>query len=124
MAITFSHATDDILDALTHELEVLQPDEETLLRCNYARIHSAVAAALARGNTMRQVLELLKQNDLDMHHATLSKLYRAESEARNERSERVCCVMCGQPMKPKETAHAEASIPKPDAIDASEEAAA
>jgi hypothetical protein len=120
MAVIFANATDDILDTLAHELEKLQPDEETLLRCNYARIHSAVAAAMGRGNTMRQILDLLKLKGLDLHHAQFTKLYKAELKVRNAHGERVCCVMCGQHLKPKDKAYADEA----DALGTGEKAAA
>lgn len=123
MTEAFAGASDALLDDIVLQLDVLQPDEETLLRVKYSRIHSAVAAAMARGASQRQILELLKQQGLELHHATLAKLFKAELAARDENGLRVCCVTCGQLLKPKESAHAEASAHKLDASDSGKEAA-
>jgi len=124
MVDTFAGASDAILDDIVLELDILQPDEDTLLRSKYSRIHHAVAAAVARGASQRQILELLKLKGLELHHATLTKLFKAELAARDESGARMCCVTCGQSLKPKESSHTEASTHKVDGIDTSEEAAA
>lgn len=124
MADAFAGASDTLLDDIVHELDFLQPDEETMLRSKYSRIHPAVAAAVARGTSQLQILKLLKLKGLEVHHATLTKLYKAELAARDEGGERMCCVMCGQSLKPKESVHAEASTHGVDGIGASKEGGA
>jgi hypothetical protein len=124
MSDAFASAPDVLLDDIVLELDFLQPDEETTLRSKYSRIHPAVAAAMARGASQRQILELLKQKGLDLHHATLTKLFKAELAACDESGARMCCVTCGQSLKPKESAHADATTHEADAIDTSKEGAA
>lgn len=119
MADAFAGASDTLLDDIALELDILQPDEETLLRSKYSRIHHAVASAVARGTSQRQILELLKLKGLELHHATLTKLFKAELAARDESGGRICCVTCGQSLKPKEMAHIDASGHEADAIDSS-----
>lgn len=124
MADAFAGASDNLLDDIVLELDILEPDDETLLRSKYSRIHHAVAAAVARGTSQRQILELLKLKGLELHHATLTKLFKAELVARDEGGARICCVTCGQSLKPKESTHAEASSHEADAIDTGKEAVA
>ena len=124
MAEAFAGASDTLIEDIVLELDILQPDEETLLRWKYSRIHQAVAAAVARGTSQRQILELLKLKDLELHHATLTKLFKAELAARDESGARMCCVTCGQSLKPTETSHAGAFTHEGDASDTSKEAAA
>jgi hypothetical protein len=103
MTDAFANVTDDMLNNITLELDHLKPDEETQLRLNYARIHPAVAAAVARGIPKRQILTLLEANGIEMHHATLSKLFKDELGMRDAQGERVCCAMCGHSLLTKET---------------------
>lgn len=124
MVDVFVGASDSLLDDIVIELDILRPDAETLLRSKYSRIHPAVTAAMARGASQRQILGLLKQKGLELHHATLTKLFKAELAARDERGERVCCVTCGQSLKPKESVDAETSAHEADVIDTSKEVAA
>ncbi|MBD8898574.1 hypothetical protein [Rhodanobacter sp. DHG33] len=121
MAEAFAGASDALLDDIVLQLDILQPDEETLLRLKYSRIHPGVVAAMARGASQRQILELLKLKGLELHHATLTKLYKAELTVRDERGERTCCVTCRQSLKAKEAGHTEASSDAADGIDGSEE---
>lgn len=111
MRDTFADATDAVLDDIINELEDLQPDEETLLRQKYSRIHLPVAAALARGASSRQILELLKLKGLEIHHATFAKLFRAELAVRDESGDRMCCVTCGQSLQVKDPRCTEDSAP-------------
>jgi hypothetical protein len=124
MSETFANAPDAILDDIFLELELMEPDEETTLRAKYSRIHPAVASAYARGASPRQVLELIKLKGLDLHHATLTKLFKIEQIARDERGERVCCVTCGQLLISKDPGLAEVSAHEANAIGTSEETAA
>ncbi len=116
MSDAFACASDTVLDDFVIALDVLQPDEGTVLRSKYSRIHPAVAAAMARGTSSRQILELLKLKGLDLHHATLNKLFKEELLARDEQGSRVCCVMCGQSLKPKESAQTDALTRESDAV--------
>jgi hypothetical protein len=124
MSEAFAAASDTFLDEIVLELDVLQPDEETLLRSKYSRIHNAVAAAVARGTSPRQILELLKRKGLELHHATLTKLFKAELAARDEHGERVCCVSCGQSLHVREQHHTEESTPLVDTTGTNGEVAA
>jgi hypothetical protein len=99
MTDAFANASNNLLDDIIGALDDMKPDGETLLREKYSRIHPAAASAMARGASTRQILEALKSKGLELHHAKLGKLFRAETEARNERGERICCVMCAQPLK-------------------------
>ncbi len=124
MSDAFASAPDALLDSVVLELDILQPDEETVVRSKYSRIHNSVMGAMARGASQRQILELLKLKGVDVHHATLSKLRKAELAARDESGARVSCITCGQSLKPKDSAHAEALTHEADAIDTSKEGAA
>jgi hypothetical protein len=122
MIDAFACASDSLLDDIVLELDILQPDEETLLRLKYSRIHNAVHAAVARGTSQRQILELLKLKGLELHHATLTKLFKLELASRDETGLRVCCVACGQSLKPKEPSHAIAPAQEPATLDTSMDA--
>lgn len=110
MADQFVEASDALLDDIVLELDFLQPDEETLLRSKYSRVHPAVASAMARGASQRQILALLEQKGLELHHAKLTRLFKSELAARDENGERTCCLTCGQTLKPKDAERAKASI--------------
>lgn len=124
MSDAFANVSDAVLDDIILELEYLQPDEETLLRMKYARIHPAVAEAEARGIPKRQILTLLEAKGIEIHHATLTKLFKAEQAARDARGERVCCVTCGQSLHAKEQHHTEEPAPLVDTSNIHEEAEA
>lgn len=123
MSDAFASAPDALLDSVVLELDILQPDEETVRRSKYSRIHNSVVAAMARGASQRQILELLKLKGLDLHHATLSKLRKAELAARDESGSRVSCITCGQSLKPQDSAHAEALTHEASPIDSGNEGA-
>ena len=124
MSDAFACAPDALLDDIVLQLDVLRPDEEIMLRSKYSRIHHSVASAMARGASQRQILDLLKLKGLELHHATLTKLFKAELAACDESGARMCCVMCGQSLKPKESTHAKAFTHEAEALDASKEGAA
>lgn len=124
MADAFVEASDALLDDIVLELDFLQPDEETLLRSKYSRVHPAVASAMARGASQHQIIVLLKQKGLELHHATLTRLFKAELAARDENGERTCCLTCGQTLKPKDAEGAKASTRESDTADSGVEASA
>ncbi|RDS82250.1 hypothetical protein DWU98_09455 [Dyella monticola] len=121
MSDSFANASDRTLGDLILKLQGLEPDEDTLLRDKYSRVHVHVATAIARGNTPRQILELLKQSGLELHHATFTKLFKAEQAVRDEHGERICCVTCGQPLKHKEQDRSDKRGQPSDVIDTAEE---